>query len=234
MQRSPLLILLVLSSAACVHSQQAGGLGKAEPSGFLKDYSKLHPAANDTEGTLVYLPPDKQKFKTYTKILLEPVQVWKGEKSAAKDMEKKDAEYLSQYTWSRLDEELRKDYQMVQDPGPDVMRVRVAITEAGRGVPILDNITSVHPGTLLMSKGKKALAGTETFVGKASAELEVTDSQSGELLAAGVDRRGGGKYAWKPLNRWEDVEQVIVYWAKKIRWRACKLRGDENCQMPDE
>lgn len=38
---------------ACSHSQQAGGYGKAEPSGFLKDYSKLHPAKDDTEATLV-------------------------------------------------------------------------------------------------------------------------------------------------------------------------------------
>jgi hypothetical protein len=31
----------------CAHSEQAGGFGKAEPSGFTKDYSKLHAAAND-------------------------------------------------------------------------------------------------------------------------------------------------------------------------------------------
>ena len=233
MRVQPLFILAcALSFTACAHSQQAGGFGKAEPSGFLKDYSKLHPAANDSEATLVYMTPDKAKVKSYTKIILEPVQVWREEKSHAKSMDKEDAEYLSQYLWLRLDEELRKDYQMVQEPGQGVMRMRAAITEAGRGIPVLDNLTSVHPGTLLMSKGKKALSGTETFVGKASAELEVTDSQTGELLAAGVDRRGGGKYAWKPLNRWEDVEQAMTYWAKKVRWRACMLRGDEGCQKP--
>jgi hypothetical protein len=229
-----LFVAFAVSFTACSHTQQAGGFGKANPSGFLKDYSKLHPAANDSEATLVYLTPDKAKLRPYTKILLEPVQVWRGEKSDAKDMDKEDAEYLSHYLWSRLDEELRKDYQMVQEPGPDVMRMRAAITEAGRGVPILDNITSIHPGTLLMSKGKKALAGTETFVGKASVEIEVTDSQSGELLGAGVDRRGGGKYAWKPLNRWEDVEQAYSYWAKKVRWRACMMRADTGCQKPAE
>jgi len=39
---------------ACAHSQQAGGYGKAEPSGFLKDYSMLHPAKDETEASLVY------------------------------------------------------------------------------------------------------------------------------------------------------------------------------------
>ena len=95
--------------AACAHSEQAGGYGKVEPSGFLKDYSKLHPAADDTEATLAYFTSDKAKFKSYTNVWLEPVQVWRGEKSDAKDLDKEDADHVSQYLWSRVDEELRKD-----------------------------------------------------------------------------------------------------------------------------
>ena len=105
------------------------------------------------------------------------------------------------------------------------MRIRIGITEAGKGVPGLDNITAIHPGSILLSKGKKQLGGTEALVGAASVEMEATDSQTGELLAAAVDRRGGGKYAWKSLNQWTDVEQSYTYWAKKMRWRACEMRG---------
>jgi hypothetical protein len=220
--------------AACAHSQQAGGYGKAEPSGFLSDYSKLHPTADDTEATLVYFNPDKAKVKSYTKIWLEPVQVWRGEKSDAKDLDPEDAKYISEYAWSRLDEELGKDYTMTREAGPDVARIRVGITEAGKGIPVLDNLTAVHPGSMLLSQGKKLVSGTQSFVGKATVEVEATDSQTGELLAASVDRRGGGKYAWKALNRWEDVEAAFTYWAKKWRWRACQLRGDTNCEMPKE
>jgi len=220
--------------AACAHSEHAGGYGKAEPSGFLKDYSKLKPAKDDTEASLVYFIPDKAKFKTYTKVWLEPVQVWRGEKSDAKDLDMEDANHVSQYLWSRVDEELRKDYTMTQAAGPGVIRVRIGITEAGKGVPVLDNLTAAYPAALVLSKGKKAIGGTESFVGKASVELEVTDSQTGELIAAGVDRRGGGKYAWKALNRWEDFEAASDYWAKKFRWRACTLRGDADCEMPKD
>jgi hypothetical protein len=227
-------LVCIAALAGCAHSEHAGGLGKAEPSGFLKDYSKLKPAKDDTEASLVYFVPDKAKFKTYTKVLLEPVQVWRGEKSDAKDLDLEDANHVSQYLWAHVDEELRKDYKMTQTAGPGVMRVRIGITEAGKGIPVLDNLTAAYPTTLIMSKGKKAIGGTESFVGKASVELEVTDSQSGELLAAGVDRRGGGKYAWKALNRWEDFEAASDYWAKKLRWRACMLRDGVNCEMPKE
>ncbi len=224
----------LMTVAACAHSQQAGGFGKAEPSGFLKDYSKLHAAANDTEATLVYFTPDKAKFRSYTKVWLYPVEVWRGEKSDAKGLDKEDTQYLSHYLYSRLEEELRKDYTMTREPGPDVMRIRVAITEAGKGVPLLDNLTAAYPTTLVGSKGKKLITGTEALVGKASIEMEATDSQTGELLAAGVDRRGGGKYAWKALSRWEDFEQASDYWAKKFAWRACTMRGAANCEMPKD
>ena len=59
----------IAAPAGCAHSTQATGYwGKAEPSGFLKDYSKLHPAADDTQATLVYFTRDKVKFKSYKKV----------------------------------------------------------------------------------------------------------------------------------------------------------------------
>ena len=62
--------LCIAALAGCAHSEQAKGYwGKAEPSGFLNDYSKLRPAADDTEATLVYFMGDKAKFKSYTKVL---------------------------------------------------------------------------------------------------------------------------------------------------------------------
>jgi len=114
------------------------------------------------------------------------------------------------------------------------MRLRVGITEAGKNIPVLDNLTAAIPTAMVLSKGKKYIGGTEAFVGEATIEGELTDSQTGELLAAGVDRRGGGKYAWKSLERWGDVEAALTYWAKKSRWRACLLRGDTKCEKPEK
>jgi hypothetical protein len=224
--------ICIAALAGCAHSEHATGYNKAEPSGFLNDYSKLHAAANETDSTLVYVMPDKAKFKSYTKVWLEPVQVWRGEKSDAKDLNKEDAAYLSQFLWSRLNEELGKDYIMVQAPGPGVMRLRVGITEAGKNIPVLDNLTA--PVSMVLSDGNKTLGGIQPFVGKATIEAEVTDSQTGELLAAAVDRRGGGKYAWKSLDRWGDVEAAYTYWAKKFAWRACMMRVDFTCEPPEE
>jgi hypothetical protein len=42
-----------------------------------------------------------------------------------------------------------------------------------------------HRYSDIKPKAKKAIGGTESFVGKSSIEVEVTDSSTGELLADG-------------------------------------------------
>ena len=82
MLRHTILSLICAASlTACAHSEQAGGYGKAEPSGFLQDYSKLRPGT-DGEATLVYFIPEIEPgSRTTQRFGSEPVQVWRGEKS---------------------------------------------------------------------------------------------------------------------------------------------------------
>jgi hypothetical protein len=216
--------------AGCSKTYQTGtGMGEVEKSGFLGDYSMLKPG-KEGEATLVYrkYENDHDKWRSYTQILLEPVQIWKGEHT---ELIRDDAEYLAKIAWSRLDEELRKDYKMASGPGDGVLRIQVAVTEAGASFPVLDLITTLYPGTRLVSEGKRWAAGTESFVGTVSVEGKVTDSETGELLGAAVDRRGGGKYVTKGFQKWADVEEAFTYWAKQLRWRLCLGRGVPGCDL---
>jgi hypothetical protein len=216
--------------AGCSKTYQTGtGMGEVEKSGFLGDYSMLRPG-KEGEATLIYrkYEDDHDKWRSYTQILLDPVQIWKGKNT---ELNKEDAEYLAKIAWSRLDEELRKDYKMTSDPGVGVLRIQVAITEAGANMPVVDLITTLYPGTRLISEGKRWAAGTESFVGTVSVEGKVTDSQTGELLGAAVDRRGGGKYVTKGFHKWTDVEEAFSYWAKQLRWRLCLGRGVPGCDL---
>ena len=232
MQSACLLAMIssLLFMVACDKTYQTGtGMGKVEESGFLGDYSILRPG-QEGEAALIYrkYENDHTKWRSYTQILLEPVQIWKGKNT---ELNKEDAEYLAKIAWSRLDEELRKDYKIASNPGVGVLRIQVAITEAGATVPVVDLITTLYPGTRLISEGKRWATGTESFVGTVSVEGKVTDSQSGEVLGAAVDRRGGGKYVTKGFQKWTDVEEAFTYWAKQIRWRLCLGRGVPGCDL---
>jgi hypothetical protein len=181
---------------------------------------------------LVYKNPAAQ-WRKYKKIQLDPVTIWMSQKdSQLKEVSVEDRQRLAALLWSKLDEQLRKDYEMTSQAGPDVLRIQVAITEAGASNAVLDTVTSVIPQTRMLSGMKSLATGVSAFTGSASAEMKVTDSAEGTILLEAVDRRGGTKSLSGVTNSWNDVEEAYRYWAEKARYRLCQWRGAMNCVEP--
>jgi len=139
---------------------------------------------------------------------------------------------LAALLWSKLDESLRKDYEITNQVGPDVMWIQAAITEAGSSNAVLDTVTSIIPQTRLLSGMKSVATGVSLFTGSASAEVKIMDSTTGTILFMAVDRRGGTKSLSGVTNSWNDVEEAYRFWAEKFRYRACQWRGGMNCVEP--
>jgi hypothetical protein len=231
-----LAVCLLLGAGGCAATQEAKSV---EKSGFLGDYSMLKEGQRSTikEGSedqalWIYKNPAAD-WRKYTKIQLDPVTVWVNQKdSQLKDVSVEDRQRLAALLWSKLDESLRKDYQMAYEPGPDVIRIQAAITEAESSNAVLDTVTSVIPQTRLLSGMVSLGRGVSLFTGSSSVELKITESETGTLLVAAVDRRGGTKSLRGVTHSWNDVEEAYRFWAEKLRYRACQWRGGMNCVEP--
>jgi len=204
-----------------------------ENSGFLGDYSMLR-EGEDGEALLVYRNP-KVMWTSYTKIIIDPVEVWLGKDSQLLDLSPEDRQRMANDLWSKLIDVLRKDYDIVHQPGPGTLRIQAALTEAESSSMVLDTVSSVVPGMRAMSEAKYLVTGTAGFVGKASVEAKMTDAKTGELLMAGIDRRAGSKNVKGSFNTWNNVEEVNLYWAHQVSYRLCKLRGMTlDCVPPEK
>jgi len=232
-----LVVCLTMGINACASTQEARSV---EKSGFLGDYSMLKEGARNTTGfgsdvenqaLLVYKNPATD-WKKYKKIRLDPVTVWLGPNSKMKDVKAEDRQRLADLLWSNIDEQMRKDYEMVSQLGPEVVHLQVAITEGEESNATLDTISSVIPQARLLSGMKSMATGVSLFTGSASVEMKATDGETGTLLVAAVDRRGGTKSLSGVTNSWNDVEEAFRYWAEKMRYRACQWRGGTNCVEP--
>ncbi len=222
---SHLLMAMVMFLGGCAQTQQTRSV---EQSGFLGDYSMLREGEKD-EARLVYMNP-KANWVAYKKVMIDPVTIWLGKDSDLKKLSPEERQRLANELWAKLTEALRPDYEIVQLPGPGVLRFQAAITDAEASMPGLDTVSSIVPQLRLLTGAKGMVAGGKPgFVGEASVEAKITDAQSGELLAAAVDRRAGTKSLRGSTNSWNDVEQAYQYWADKLRWRLCELRGGANC-----
>ena len=216
-----LFVFTVLVIGGCASTYQARSV---ETSGFLDDYTILK-KGTWSQALLVYVNPDANEIcKKYTKVLLDPVSIWVKEESSLEDVPEEDRQMLTDYLYASLKEALAKDYEIVDRAGPDVLRVRAALTEAEGSWVVLDTVTSLMPMALGVATLKLLAFGTTTFVADASIEVEIEDSMTQTTLAAAVDRRAGGKGWARKFNKWGKVEKAFDYWSEKIQKRlaACK------------
>ena len=230
-QRTTLILVIFLFLLqGCAATQQRRDVVKT---GFMSssERSMLTEGKGDHEALLRYINPDAD-WRSYNKVMINSVSVWKDE--GTQDVAPADLQMLSDFLYTHMHEALSQDYTIVTQPGPGVLRVAFAITEAEGSAPVMDTVTSIIPQTRILTGLKGyAVGGKPGFVGTAGLEAKFTDSQSGKILALAVDRRGGTKDLSGMTDEWNDVEKAYIYWAAAVRYRLCMLRGGSNCVEPE-
>jgi len=183
------------------------------PTGFLgNDYSLLTPPAegSDQKAMLRYVNPNVN-WGSYNKIMVAPVTYWAADDSKVSAA---DQQALCDYAYSTTVKELGKNFVLTNQPGPGVMKLSLALTDATSAVPVLRSISVVIPQARVLSAIKMVATGTYAFVGSAQGAAKLNDSVTGQLLAAWADKRVGGTSVKNvDVWQWGDAENAINYWA---------------------
>ena len=149
--------------------------------------------------------------------MIAPVTFWGSDdtKVSAEDQQK-----LTNYFHQAIQQQLSTKFQVVDQPGPSVMNVQVALEDASGAIPVLRSVSMVIPQARALATLKYAATGTYAFVGSAQAEAKVTDSVTGQVLAAAVDKRvGGGSIKSAAQWQWGDAENAMTAWAQQLTTR---------------
>jgi hypothetical protein len=184
-----------------------------EKSGFLGDYSQLV-KGNENQPNMVYVNPDLD-LRPYNKVMVDHVVVFMNPQSENKGIQPDQLVELTKHFHQALIEALEGPYQIVDAPGPGVLRVRTAITDVEPGKPVRNSMSTVIPVGMAVTVVNKAVNDSNLAVGRASVEVELLDSVSGERLAAAIDRREGRKRVVS--GKWTDVKKSFDYWADRLR-----------------
>ena len=212
--------LLTMALAACAVTEQ-DKTDTVQQTGFLKNYSQLQPGTKD-QALLVYIDPNA-RWSQYTKVLIEPVTFW-GDSSSKVSVQ--DQQQLCSYYYNKLKEDLAKKFQLVNRPGPGVMTVRVALTDPTTATPVLRSVSVVVPQARLLNSVTNLATGSYAFVGSAQSEAEIVDSQTGERLAAAVDKRSGGlSIKNADVWQWGDAQNAMDHWAQQMADRLSTFQS---------
>jgi len=187
------------------------------------------------EALLFYENPEAN-WPSYNKIFLAPVAYYGGRETYPKGFTRADLQKLVNRFYYILYNDLAEDYQMVDEPAPDTLRIQVALTSVGESSQTADSVSAVAPVIVNPIRNfAGSLSGETIFAGQASIEAKITDGLTGKLLYAAVDRRVGQRStSGSSTRRTADVEEIMWYWGDLARYRLCTLRGVEECIRPEQ
>src|SRR5215469_7662801 len=160
------------------------------PSGFLgSDYALLQPPASGSGQTAMLVYTNLSvTFSSYSKIIIAPVSFWANDDSKVSAA---DQQTLCNYMYNVLVAEFSKNFTVVSEPGPGVVKLTGALSDATSATPGLRTVSVIVPQAHALNLIKAGLTGTYAFVGSATGEAKLTDSVTGQLLAAWADERFG-------------------------------------------
>ena len=221
---------VVLMVSGCAQTSRARGV---ERTGFMgADYALLKPG-KERQAQLVYLRPNVD-WARYRNVLLDPVTVWEGRESSDHGISAADKQTLVNYFYAVVGEALKnRGFNLVNSLQLDTLRVKVAITKAHEANVTLNVISTVVPLLHAASAVDRLATGKPAFVGEAQVEVKVNDAVGGELLAAGIDHRVGGKTLdASTLKSWGDVEAMMRLWADHGSFNLCRMQHRTDCVAP--
>ena len=213
-------VTLLAALAGCSQSEAPKPALKKIPagqefSGFLSDYSGLK-AKPEMEGeTLTYVNPDKMKnLRRYVAIMIDPVEVYVSTNADESQIPENAPEVLARYFKYALADAVGDAFQVVEEPGPLVLRLRTAIVGIDAGDKVAAGDIPADTGEPL----ERAVS-----IGDVGVEMELVDSETGDRIAAAVDRTPLGAGAevgathFSRLERFQLAKDAFDGWADRLR-----------------
>src|SRR6266849_1638139 len=214
--------------AGCAYSYQARHV---TPTSFLgPSASLLEKGKRHDDPLLVYRRPGAA-WTSYDKIIVDPIEIWTTNSSSSSE-QWSDIQKLAGDFHQTLTERLARSYQIVETSQRGAMRIRLAMIDAKPARATFKVAKDVAPytGVAVADTAWTFITGKPAFGGEVSIEYMISDSATGELLAAGADRRVGGDQIGKAtFTTWGDVKNIVSLWSDFAAYRLCVDRGGHDC-----
>ncbi len=173
-------------------------------------------------------------------MLVDRIRVWFKEDSEYQGIDPDELKMLTDYFYAAIEKTIGDTYPMVAEPGSDVLRLRIAVTDLVPNKPEASVTSLVVPFLWVGEAGAGAATsepGSTPFTSEATIEVEAIDSVSNQQIAAYMDTLVGKKYNWtngigegvssyvKAYSKWDYTKQSMDHWAKLIRQRLDEAHG---------
>lgn len=124
----------------------------------------------------------------YRRFQFEPVVVYGGQDASFGNISASDRQRLAEIVGQEFARVIGEKYPVVGTAGADVARIRVTLLGVEGTVGGVATVSRLLPVGIAVNAAKGATGGSGSFTGSIEVAVEAFDSQSNELLAAGIRR----------------------------------------------
>jgi hypothetical protein len=198
-----------------------------QSSDFLSDYTQLKKSSDEYMDYAYLAPGAPDKMANYSAVMIDQPEIFIAPNSKYKGMKPDDMKALADAFRTSLAQSLSATYMIVDQPGPNVVYLRFAITNVQlkkkkRG------LLGYTPVGFVAGAAKSAL--TQDITKKIdlkglTIEMEVLDSSTLVQLAALLETRSGKK---EDAASWSELEADIDVYSQRVR---CHM---DNARMAEE
>jgi len=150
----------------------------------------------------------------YQKFMVDSVVFFLADNADYKGIDPQEMKELCDAFNKEIAAALKNKYPIVAEPGPDVARLSIAITNIRPSKPGVSAVTSVIPVGLGVSLVKKGATGGWSGSGQTCMEIMVLDSATNEIIMLAVDQR---KAEFEDrFTKWGSAYDSFKFWSVKI------------------
>ena len=182
-------------------------------SGFLGNPSVYDGLKKVEGGGYRWLKPGTD-FTKYNKFMLDSVVFFLADKADYKGIDPEEMKELADEFNKTMVAGFKGKYPIVAEPGPDVARIRFAITNIQPSRPGVSAVTSVVPVGLGVSLIKKGATGGWTGGGETGGEVIILDSMTNEVIALAADNRAAAFD--ERFSKWGSAKDVFKFWSERL------------------
>ncbi len=182
MNKRLLCVALCAALAAC---------GSPEPVAYSGIASSSQMAANSQDDSrhIPYRYSTPVDWRTYSKVIVDPVAIYRGSDNQFGDMSQGDKAALANYMYIQFAEKLRSRFALATDPAPDTLRVKLTLTGAATNTPVLATLSRFDLAGGLYNGVQAVRGGEGTLTGSVIYAAEIYDASTNRLLSAFVTKQ---------------------------------------------
>jgi hypothetical protein len=193
-------------------------------SGFLGNPSVYDGLKPGEAGGQRWLKPGVD-LKKYNKFMVDSVIFFLADKADYKGIDAQEMKELCDEFNKALVAAFKDKLPIVAEPGPDVARVRFAITNVQPSRPGVSAVTSIVPVGLGVSLVKKGATGGWVGSGETAAELMILDTATNEIVALGAIKRAAEFD--ERFSKWGSAREAFRFWSEKLVKTIIDVRSEK-------